>query len=82
MARKRIANMGRGHSKFRKRDVQSAVAGARAAGVEIASIMLKPDGTVLLATGKPGPNNESGANSWDEVLGNEDEVAVHPKVRR
>ena len=66
--------MGRGNSRFRKRDVQSAVAGARAAGIEIASIMLKPDGTVLLATGKPGANKESGdteANPWDKVLLND-----------
>jgi hypothetical protein len=72
--------MGRGRSKFRKRDVQSAVAGARAAGVEISSIMLRPDGSVLLATGK-GPNNQSG-DSWDEVLTDATEVETPPKIPR
>jgi hypothetical protein len=66
--------MGRGHSRFKKRDVQSAVAGARAAGVEIGTIVLRPDGSVVLATGKPVANNESGSNSWDEVLLNEDQT--------
>lgn len=72
--------MGRGHSKFRKRDVQSAVAGARAGGVEISTIMLKPDGSVVLATGKPA-NNKSGSNTWDEVL-NATEAETSPKISR
>ena len=74
--------MGRGRSKFRKRDVQSAVAGARAAGVEVSSIMLRPDGTMLLVTGSPGPNSECGSNDWDEVLTDATEVEIPAKIPR
>jgi hypothetical protein len=75
--------MGRGHSKFRKRDVQSAVAGARAAGVEINTIVMKPDGTMELKAGKPAANLEAGGNSWDEVLEHdENQTTVSPKIHR
>lgn len=74
--------MGHGQSKFRKRDVQAAVAGARAAGVEISSIKLAPDGSMVLATGKPGANEECGSNTWDEVLSDATQVETPAKIRR
>ena len=67
--------------RIKKRELAAAVAVTKAAGLEINSITVHPDGGFELKTGKPVTSNQSG-NSWDEVLKDETEIKVPAKIHR
>jgi hypothetical protein len=49
---------------FTKRDLMRAVEALQAAGLQVASIRIEPNGAILLIPGEPVPNSEP--NPWDE----------------
>jgi hypothetical protein len=75
--------MGHGPSKVRQRDVRAALRGALSAGIKINTIEVRPDGSLVLKTGKPDSTNQSGGNTWDDLLKehDEDQTETRPKIR-
>jgi hypothetical protein len=55
---------------FRKRDVQMAIAAARAAGLEITQVRIRRDGTIEIVSKMPIDNttDTTTTNEWDELL--------------
>ena len=51
--------------RFTKRDLVRAVEVVRAAGLQIASIRIEPDGAILVIPGTPPPVPSSAPNPWD-----------------
>jgi hypothetical protein len=68
--------------RVKKRDLQSTIAATKAAGLEINSIAVHPDGGFELKTGKPVTSNKESGNSWDEVLSDATEIKVPANIRR
>ena len=58
-------SMGHGPCTFKKRDVKTAIAAAREAGLEVARVEVDKDGKIVVITGKAG-TSVSGENEWDE----------------
>jgi hypothetical protein len=53
--------------RFTKRDLMRAVEAVLAAGLQIASVRIEPDGTILVIPGAPAPVMSSAHNPWDSV---------------
>lgn len=53
--------------RFRQADIKRAVAGARAAGLDVNRVEIDPEGMIVLLAGQ-GKNNLETSNEWNEVL--------------
>jgi hypothetical protein len=63
--------MARGSATFKQRDVERAIKAARKAGIEIASVKIKPSGEIEIITtdapGARGEDDKGGPNPRDTV---------------
>jgi hypothetical protein len=50
---------------FRQRDIDRAIAAAKAAGLEVIGVRVDKDGFEI-KTAPPGQSRQAGANEWDE----------------
>jgi hypothetical protein len=62
-------------ARVRQSDIERAIAGAAKAGLQVGSVEVRPDGTVIVRTPLDGlaeprkpVENGKGGNEWDEVL--------------
>lgn len=61
--------MGHGPCTFKKRDVKTAVQGAREGGIEVARVVIEKDGKIIIVAGKPVDGDKAEPNEWDENYG-------------
>jgi hypothetical protein len=59
--------MSRGRAKFTESDITRILKAAAKARVDVC-VKIAPDGSITIATGRPGELNGDAANPWDEVL--------------
>jgi hypothetical protein len=57
----------RGPQTFKQRDVERAIKAARKAGIEIASVKIKPSGEIEIISAPRGDDDNGGDNPWDSV---------------
>lgn len=57
--------MSRRPSTFRQRDVTAAIKAAVAAGVQVGSVKVKPDGEIVVVIGKEPLPDSADLNEWD-----------------
>ncbi len=60
-------------STFKKSDVIRAMNAVQAAGLEVARLEVRPDGSIVVVPGKPEEMLHPDANPWDHVLGDADQ---------
>lgn len=55
-------------SPFRQRDITKAIKAMHAAGVQVHSVIIEPDGRIIVSTDKADVPAINKPNSWDRVF--------------
>jgi hypothetical protein len=56
-----------GKQYFRESEVRRAIKASKSAGLEIARVEIKPDGSISIVPGKPETEKKLATNEWDEL---------------